>query len=524
MRKFILFFSFLISAFCLLFSVLCPLANANSLAVTNGALGAQDATANTEVIQFDISWANSWRNDPSTGVPNNYDAAWVFVKYSTDSGATWAHATLKTSGTNPTDTNIGSGTVIDIIVPTDKKGAFIQRRAIGTGTLTTTGLQLTWDYGADGVTDDQASQPLTTLVRVMAIEMVYIPTASFDLGDGNGASESTNAFHVTNNTKVTLGTSLVGSIWVDVNGYDDNQIESPGIGIDGDGGLDTDNNGSVDNASFPTGYSAFYMMKYEISQAQWVDFFNTLTAAQKTTRDITSATGKNSDSEAWRNTVSWSSGNASVGANQYVACNFLSWADLAAYADWAALRPMTELEFEKAARGTTAAVNGEYAWGSTSLTAVTGFSNGGASNEVATPSGANGNLGSYSSPLRCGFAATASTTRAQAGASYYGIMELSGNLSERAVTVGNATGRAFTGTHGDGTLTTTTNYEGNATNTDWPGIDATQARGVTGATGSGFRGSGWATPYSGLTSNRTDGANTDATRYSNFSIRCVRTA
>ena len=50
----------------------------------------------------------------------------------------------------------------------------------------------------------------------------------------------------------------------------------------------------------------------------------------------------------------------------------LSWPDLCAYADWAALRPMTELEYEKACRGPNNPVLGEYAWGNTSisLTAV----------------------------------------------------------------------------------------------------------------------------------------------------------
>jgi hypothetical protein len=71
-------------------------------------------------------------------------------------------------------------------------------------------------------------------------------------------------------------------------------------------------------------------------------------------------------------------------------------------------------------------------------------------------------------------------------------MELSGNSYERTVTVGNSGGRAFTGSHGDGTLTTTTSYEGNATNTDWPGLNSTTSRGITGGSGStagsGFRG------------------------------------
>ena len=48
---------------------------------------------------------------------------------------------------------------------------------------------------------------------------------------------------------------------------------------------------------------------------------------------------------------------------QNLPCNFLSWMDLAAYLDWAALRPMTELEFEKICRGPNPPIAGEYVWG-----------------------------------------------------------------------------------------------------------------------------------------------------------------
>jgi len=543
MRKFLSILLF--SVFFFFLSAIRSTLYANNISVTNAALGSQNTTADTEVIQFDISWENSWRDS------TNYDAAWVFVKYSTDGGSTWAHATLKTAGTNPADTSIGSGTGITIIVPTDKKGAFIQRSATGSGTLSTTSIQLTWDYGADGVSDTNANTN-TTVIRVMAIEMVYIPTGSFDIGDGNATSESTNAFHVTDNTKAgTIGTTLLGSIKVDVNGYDDDQIELTGIGIKGDGGLDTDNNGTIDNASFPTGYNAFYIMKYEVSQGQYRDFLNMLTRTQQNTR-IVSQTASNytmtnattvSYRDFIRNPASIPSGaitfgcdyaaNAatgdgtfdSSGDGEWNAANYLSWMDLAAYADWTALRPFTELEYEKAARGPTAAVNQEYAWGNTTIDYFSDLSNAGTTSEAkgATRPNANCNYSSATpdGPIRCGMFATASSTRAQAGASYYGVMELSGNLWERPVTVGNATGRAFDGANGDGSLATNGNANGTSLQY-WPGYSGGE---ITGVTGSGFRGGYWllGAAYARV-SDRYYAATAGADRDLDKGARCARTS
>ena len=40
------------------------------------------------------------------------------------------------------------------------------------------------------------------------------------------------------------------------------------------------NSGTIPSA-YPKGYAAFYCMKYEVSEGQWVDFFNTLKDGQK---------------------------------------------------------------------------------------------------------------------------------------------------------------------------------------------------------------------------------------------------
>jgi hypothetical protein len=158
--------------------------------------------------------------------------------------------------------------------------------------------------------------------------------------------------------------------------------------------------------------------------------------------------------------------------------NYISWADLTAYLDWSGLRPMSELEFERGGRGPYRAVSGEYAWGSTSLTQATSISNPGLVSERAQ-SGANMAFNNHTSvpgPVRVGSFAYGVATRIAAGAGYYGAMDLSGNLYERPVTVGNSTGRLFAGrNHGNGVL----DSSGNPNVSTWPG---------TGATGSGSRG------------------------------------
>jgi hypothetical protein len=220
-------------------------------------------------------------------------------------------------------------------------------------------------------------------------------------------------------------------------------------------------------------------MKYEITQQQYVDFLNTLTATQAANRYSGSSTG-------FRYGITVASGVYST-TNPFVACNFLSWMDGAAYSDWSGLRPMTELEFEKACRGTATPVANEYAWGNTTAIAANNITNPGAGDETTATSGANAvydNQPNVQGPMRVGVFAKSGTTRAQSGASYWGIMELSGNLYERPVTLGNAEGRAFTGVHGNGALSA----NGYATETAWPGFASGE---VTGATGSGFRGGDW---------------------------------
>jgi hypothetical protein len=180
---------------------------------------------------------------------------------------------------------------------------------------------------------------------------------------------------------------------------------------------------------------------------------------------------------------------------------------------------MTELEFEKVCRGTMPRVAGELAWG----TATANYFN---SNSVSNPFRANesiatvingamiGGLGSSIpayGPVRSGVFATGSSGRASAGASYYGAMEMSGNLWERVIITTNPTGTAFTATLGDGSLTVL----GESNQTSWPS-PAT-------AIGVGTRGGDYAnTALYARISDRSGVATPDALRSYNYGGRGVR--
>ncbi len=578
---------------------------ANNIAASNAVTTGQNTTAGTNaaanytLVEFDLSWDNSWR--ASTG-PSNWDAAWVFVKFmvgvsnpvftgASSSGTTVTVSSTanlrvgmpvyKTAGTgtfaaNTVISSISSATTFvvsgsapnlsnatiscqriwehasldatagnhtapatsTISVPSDSTGVFIYRSANGTGSVNYQNVQLRWQYGINGVPDDALLQ-----VKVFAIETVWVPQGSFYLGSGG-----------------TESGSFTDGSWTSGNNTVPFQITSESaLGIDNAAGklwgTSSSGNSTIGNAAanaeatlaaaFPKGYAGFYCMKYEISQGDYRDFLNTLTYTQQTSRalNVTGSAGTAALSNTNRNGIDIQTqgvpasftpavyacnldndGNYNEAVDgEWIACNHLSWMDGCAYVDWAGLRPMTELEYEKACRGDQAAVSGEYAWGSASITGATGISNGnansGANNETFSNAGANcayNNHGNVPGPLRVGAFAGGATTRAQAGATYYGIMEMSGNLWERAVTIGHATGRNFTGLNGNGQLSP----DGHANQSLWPGISGSE---VTGATGSGFRGGAWNDDASfARVSDRGSAAATLTSRLSTCGFRGVR--
>lgn len=109
--------------------------------------------------------------------------------------------------------------------------------------------------------------------------------------------------------------------------------------------------------------------------------------------------------------------------------------------------------------------------------------------------------------------AKSGNTREQSGATYYGILDMTGNLWERPVSVGNAIGREYTGKHGDGTITP----DGNANVANWPSL---------GGEGSGYRGGYWFNSGEGVLriAGRQFAAQYSDRRRDRYGIRGVRTA
>jgi formylglycine-generating enzyme required for sulfatase activity len=511
-------------------------------------------------VQFDLSWENSWRVSTA---PNNWDAAWVFVKFragaadpvltsASSAGATiilpstallrigmplnllagtgtlapatvitgitsattitvnlvpfvalsgatlrfdriWEHAHLGNTASHsaPVGTTITVGCTDALLahsVTNPGVGVFIHRSADGSGTFLAPGCQLQWLHGTQGITIGTALE-----VCVHAVEMVLVPTGNYYLGGAgiwafrNGSSGTTPRLITSENH---LPYADVFTVTLSYSG----------------GGL-----GNDFGAAFPKGYEGFYCMKYELSQGEYVSYLNKLTRVQQAVMvatnvlpGVTSVTNRyvmsNSAALVNRSAIRCpatidataaitfmcdANGNGTADEaddGAWIAANYVNAPNALAYLDWCGLRPMSEMEFEKACRGPGVPVaNDVPSGGNTSSviapTSQTGL-NTAAENVDAASNGSYGAASLNAGPFRCGVFAEAGATRALAGASYYGIMDLGGNVAEYTVSAGYLSlifQRRF---HGNGMLTFFGTHDG----LTWP---------VDGFTGYAPRGGSW---------------------------------
>ena len=406
-------------------------------------------------ITFTIKWDNSWY--VTTG-PSNWDAVWIFVKRQPCvSGAVspWLHSQLAASGQSVT------GSILQVDTVSDNAGVFVRRSAAGIGNITqeTITLTLASPVGGDNI-------------GVYAMEMVNVPTGDFYIGDNNRPGYYTFGNASNQAVQITSSTTNLTKVQYGAQEQLGSSVALP--------------------STYPYGYNRFYCMKYEITCAQYVAFLNTLTYDQQlhkqqdmnwnTTPPTSPAGTAFMASWGYRieiktpgvSTTSLTPAVYACDANDNgvydedcdglgfpVALRQEHWLT---YMEWAALRPMTEFEYEKACRGPIAPVSGEYAWGSTDIYQMQYTNaNYGCSTDIQTTFALG--LCNYQTGrmYRVGSAATANTDRIHAGATYYGIADMTGGTYERCVGGWNYDYSTYTTANGDGNI----NADGTCGNSIW---------------------------------------------------------
>jgi formylglycine-generating enzyme required for sulfatase activity len=409
-------------------------------------------------LSFDISWDNSWRVDP-TSPPGNYDAVWLFVKRAYCSEPiNWYHCEI-----DPNLASHSAGSPLEFYHDGyNNAGIFIQRSSAGYGAITQVTCTLTLINVPVGDFN----------FKVFGIEMVRIPEGPFYMGDGsttlrwgayNGGTYT--PYLVASNNSITLD--------------------------DGNMNLASNNtpyffNGTpkVLDVNYPKGYNAIYCMKYEVTQGMMADFFNhtkevTFNALAGFLRDGSNnfAPGVTALTWGWQN-VSFQEPYRAISCP---AQSTPTWRIplFLAYFDWVGLRPMTEMEYEKICRGTNTsgptpvavnAVAGEYAWGTAQFrrfTPPTGAVNYGTDAEThnLTQTALQGiavvplddGAGAVAQLYRVGFAAQANTSRITAAASYFGVMDMTGNAPEYCLSMYGSNPITYSNV-GDGELNSSGTY------------------------------------------------------------------
>lgn len=519
-------------------------------------------------VAWDNSWRND-RNCDAVWLFAKYrigQGPWLHVDLKADSGVPFTLPLLPGAKPPPgvppapetpvpADFAVGKGDAsaqCSIWIPGTRKGLFLFRKQ-GAGNVSLTGVRLAWDTA-------KVPEAAKAEVAVFGVEMVYIPEGHHLVGDPKGSIEDVPG-------KVTPVNCLFA--YPGKGAYDIVSEAALEVAAK-DGALycNVGNPRSRDEVpftlpdAFPKGFKSFWYMKYELSSQQYADFLNHLTRRQQQARVEADICGdevpnyhvmSDSDEEHLRQSIVCAKkGNGATGYKLEVtpipgmappkdgegpsnlikklvpnpaasgqepnapvkfytyaparACNYIGWSDLAAFADWSGLRPLTELEYEKGCRGTGPALPNEFAWNHNTqigrADTFAGADGSGYEKKVPQTGVVNAcfgggiapfDVGKKAKPDNPGFEGPVSgelfensrhdgvPVQVNDGASFYGVCHLSGNLWERCVTIGHPEGRKFQGTHGDGNL----DEEGYANVADWPGREGG---------GGGNRGGVWSSP------------------------------
>lgn len=423
---------------------------ANNVKITGEPVLTLNSARDSVEIAFTLSWDNSWRDEL------NWDAVWVFVKFKpVRSVEAWRHLNLGSIQTLPVGLTYDCG-----ITAGQVKGVFVYRAVQGNGNVVDRYIRLRASLAAFGGFSAVNIENREVYVSVSAIEMVLVPYGAYYLGDttanyGFTLPNAGGALCIESENTVSLSVMNGGAVNVPVN--------------------------------YPKGYRGFYAMKYELTQEQYVSFLNKLDYKQQKVRvgnnpdllkrgdyvfgDKSRPTARNGIT-----VLSLEQGRAAMFVNnlnpaapfnagddgQTIACNFLTPEDMLAYCDWAGLRPMSEMEFEKSCRRPypQPAVVSDFAWNNRNISKLSGESDLDAAllnTETERPNDINRNVnaGNGFGPVRSGSFSTGTTNQTQAGGTFWGLMEMSGNVGELCynANVGNGFNTSVVeACHGDGTV------------------------------------------------------------------------
>ncbi len=370
----------------------------------------------TAILKFDIFF-NAFRQDLS------HTAVWVFFKVRAADTPVWQHVRLTADRVmNPTGYGCADGNApVDLMVPDGEDGftgLFIRLADHSPGlTLAARRVTAIWDY----TVNTNITQDTKVEMRAFAIRMMYIPKGPFWLG--SGGREMYGFHQYTDDQQDTLPFKVTGPGAIPT-GKEKGRLWARGS--------EPEDGGEIP-ATFPTGYAAFYCMVNPVDGIPFAAYLNTLTQEEANERfagDLVTRTemavNDHASGMATGTNYFYSGSNRSKANGVWD----LSYLDGALYSAWAGLRPMTELEYEKALRGFRDPVPDEAGYSFWEI-----------------------NFG---------------------GGIYNGQPRM------RVVAVHDPVGRAFAGTHGLGTL---------ALPADWPPASAVgvSTRGGWGAPGVGFQ-------------------------------------
>ena len=489
-------------------------ANASNIQIPNEptieVAGLGEGGAGYMIVRFDLTWEFSWRSAQL----RNWDAAWVFVKYRIGMDH-WDHMFLDpTFNPNTGMNNNGVPMAFEYgMTPGADLGAvgvFLFREQNGQGNNNWQNIGLRWRFDRENtyIGRPQLFPDDEVIVRVFAIEMVFIPEGPFFLGDGSNTpgvftradevfEQTATGLNIIRPFRVTSEAQPIGIAMrpTDSTGLDDVAGMLSAVGAQADVMSNTGFGiGTADNMAitpqFPKGFQAFWIMKYEITQSAYMDFLNTLEPAQQINRIRSAGTAALGERVMISPNVTVAAERTAdrtqivvvvPGVIEFgLATEFggvaqsMGRGDVLAFLDWAGLRPMTELEFEKASRGPLSPIPGEFPWGATfasGASVLADIANRNLPNEqVVNPTTANHNNSAATRVISIGMVtrngafATATSDRIKAGATFWGVMEMGSNLAEPVINISTSWGRMFDGRHGDGRL----NIDGDANVVNWP--------------------------------------------------------